>query len=114
MQPTLYKRSPQAKNEMKRSMVLKFKDRSIFLSGKFIIGRDARNDIPLPNDPLVSRNHAMISFIQGRYFIHDMSSLNGTYVNNTPLAKGEKKALSLGDVIIIGKTTITVSTGVTL
>ena len=112
MDPTIYKRSPEAKEEKPRALSLKFKDRSIHLTKKFVIGRDAKNDIPLAADPLVSRRHAMIEFVQGTYYIHDLNSTNGTYVNNTPLGKGQKLALDIGDVITIGKTSITVSSGI--
>jgi len=109
MEPTIFKRSPEAKEEPPHSLSLKFKDRSVLLTKKFIIGRDARMDIPLPKDSLVSRRHAMVEFVQGDYYIHDMNSTNGTYVNNTPLGKGQKQKLRPGDTITIGKTTITVS-----
>ena len=112
MDPTIYKRSPEGKEEKPRALSLKFKDRSIHLTKRFIIGRDAHNDIPLTNDPLVSRRHASIEFVQGSYYIHDMGSTNGTYVNNSPLGKGQKVALDIGDTITIGKTTITVSAAI--
>lgn len=111
MDETVYKRSPKAKEEAPRALSLKFKDRSVHLTKRFLIGRDAGCDIPLPNDQLVSRRHAMVEFVQGRYYIHDLASTNGTYVNSSPLGKGQKKALEIGDVITIGKTSITVSTG---
>ena len=112
MEPTIYKHSPKAQKEKPRELSLKFKDRSIHLTKKFVIGRDPRSDIPLPNDPLVSQRHAMIDLVKGIYFIHDLGSTNGTYVNNSPLGKGQKKALNIDDIILIGKTTITVSAGV--
>ncbi len=106
---TIFKRSSRAKDAKARKLSLRFKDRSIFLPKKFLIGRDENCNISLPNDGLVSRRHAMIEFSQGEYVIKDLSSLNGTFVNNRPLQKGEKRILIPGDVILIGKTEITVS-----
>ena len=112
MEPTIYKRSEKGRQEESRSLSLRFKDHSMLLSKRFVIGRDPLSDIPLPNDPLVSRVHAMINLVNGQYFIHDMNSTNGTYLNNNPLTRDQKVALALGDVILIGKTTITVVAGV--
>ncbi len=112
MEQTIYKRSAKGKQQDPRVLSLRFKDHSMVLTKRFIIGRDPRSDIPLPDDPLASRNHAMINLIHGQYVIHDMNSLNGTYVNNNPLAKGETAVLALGDTIVIGKTTITVAAGI--
>jgi len=51
--------------------------------------------------PLVSRNHAEISYTAGRLQIIDNSS-NGTWVNDVRMAAGSTKALSDGDTIRIG------------
>jgi pSer/pThr/pTyr-binding forkhead associated (FHA) protein len=106
---TIFKRSAKAKEAQERKLSLTFKNRSIFLPKKFLIGRDENCNISLPKDTLVSRRHAMIEFSQGEYTIKDLASLNGTFVNNKPLQKGEKRILFPGDVILIGKTVITVS-----
>jgi pSer/pThr/pTyr-binding forkhead associated (FHA) protein len=109
MDETLYKRNPKANDVKERKLALKFKNRSIFLPKKFVIGRDEDCDIALVQDSLASRRHAMIEFSQGEYAIKDLGSTNGTFVNGRPLAKGEKRPLEAGDVIVIGKTEITVS-----
>lgn len=106
---TVWKRSSKARESRGRKLSIRFKDRSIFLPRKFLIGRDEKCNISLPNDSLVSRRHAMIEFSQGEYAIKDLASTNGTFVNNRPLQKGEKRILNPGDVILIGKTEITVS-----
>ncbi len=109
MEETVHKRSPKAKEAKQRKLALKFRNRSIFLPKKFLIGRDEDCDISLPLDSLVSRRHAMIEFSQGEYVIKDLDSTNGTFINNRPLAKGEKRIIQCGDSILIGKTEITVS-----
>ena len=50
---------------------------------RILLGRNANCDIVLPaNDFAVSREHACISRIQSKFFIEDMGSRNGTFVNN--------------------------------
>jgi pSer/pThr/pTyr-binding forkhead associated (FHA) protein len=101
---TVFKRSSKARDARDRKLSLKFKDRSVFVPKKFLIGRSAFCRISLPHDALVSRRHAVIEFSQGEYCIKDLDSTNGTYVNNRPLQKGERRILRAGDVIIVGKT----------
>src|SRR5260370_22357311 len=48
---------------------------------KFILGRNADCQVVL-NVPAVSREHAVIRKVQGKYYIEDMKSRNGTFVNN--------------------------------
>ncbi len=50
------------------------------------VGRLSSNLIAI-NDPTVSKNHAAINFVQseGRFFICDLSTVNGTYLNGSKL-----------------------------
>src|SRR3954453_1271191 len=48
---------------------------------KIILGRNAECDVVL-NVPAVSREHAVIRRIQGKFYIEDLKSRNGTFVNN--------------------------------
>lgn len=92
-----------------RPLNLIFKKKAFSISRKIAIGRDAGNDIVLSDDPLVSRRHAAIERDgDGRYYLYDSNSRNGTFVNGLRLAKGTKASLAEGDVITLGKTTITV------
>jgi pSer/pThr/pTyr-binding forkhead associated (FHA) protein len=70
-----------------------------------VIGRDEALPIQVL-DQMVSRKHLQIRFDDktGQYFAFDMKSRNGVYVNNKQIA-GEV-ALSDGDVILIGLTTL--------
>lgn len=53
----------------------------------------------------VSRRHARITFRDGRYFLEDLGSTNGTFVNRgRRLSPGTPQSLSDGDEIIVGKT----------
>src|SRR5260221_12808070 len=48
---------------------------------KFVMGRDPECEIHIPVTS-VSRRHAQILVVQGKFFIEDMQSRNGTFVNN--------------------------------
>lgn len=53
---------------------------------RLTIGRDHTCNIPLPDDPLVSRKHARIYSDNGKWFIIDAGSTNGTFVNTDRLS----------------------------
>jgi hypothetical protein len=63
------------------------------------IGRQENSDIFL-DDITVSRNHATLSRIGGRFRVTDSGSMNGTYVNKTLV---EHADLTDGDELQIGK-----------
>lgn len=56
-----------------------------------------------PNSDIVSRIHADIRVEGDAYYIEDVGSSNGTYVNHTPLSKGNRHRLRAGDRISLGK-----------
>jgi FHA domain-containing protein len=64
------------------------------------IGRDAGNDIPLP-DEAASARHAKLDVEDGEWWIEDLGSTNGTLVNGVRITKREK--LRAGDEIAIGR-----------
>jgi FHA domain len=56
-------------------------------------------------DAKVSRRHARIRRNNGSYYIEDLGSTNGTYVNRgRRLLPGNAQILSDGDEVIVGKT----------
>ncbi len=56
-------------------------------------------------DAKVSRRHARIVRKNGSYFIEDLGSTNGTYVNRgRRLLPGNSQVLNDGDEVIVGKT----------
>jgi FHA domain len=65
-------------------------------------------DIDLDTDDpeaKVSRRHARITLSNGQYFLEDLGSTNGTFINRGKrLAPGQRQALCDGDEIIVGKT----------
>jgi pSer/pThr/pTyr-binding forkhead associated (FHA) protein len=56
-----------------------------------------------PNSEIVSRIHADIRVEGDTYFIEDVGSSNGTYINHTPLLTGNRHRLRSGDRIALGK-----------
>lgn len=53
----------------------------------------------------VSRRHARITLSNGQYFLEDLGSTNGTFINRGKrLPPGQRHALCDGDEIIVGKT----------
>ncbi|MFD0704967.1 FHA domain-containing protein [Alloscardovia venturai] len=62
-------------------------------------GRDASSDILL-DDNTVSREHTVFKRENGQFSIHDVGSLNGTYVNRKRV---DDEALKNGDEIMIGR-----------
>lgn len=56
-----------------------------------------------PNSEIVSRSHADIRIEGDAYYIEDVGSSNGTYINNTALPKGNRHRLKPGDRISLGK-----------
>ncbi|MCL1467009.1 FHA domain-containing protein [Argonema galeatum] len=56
-----------------------------------------------PNSEVVSRVHADIRVEGDAYYIEDIGSSNGTYINHTALPKGNRHRLRPGDRIALGK-----------
>jgi adenylate cyclase len=70
-----------------------------------VIGRPPANmqiDLDLTGDPLVSRLHARIFVEQGQYWVEDLGSTNGTWVNGRRITT--KTALTAGAKIQVGQT----------
>lgn len=65
-------------------------------------------DVDLDSDDpeaKVSRRHARITRRDGQYFIEDLGSTNGTFINRgRRLLPGDRQVLRDGDEIIVGKT----------
>ena len=71
------------------------------LAGRAVtIGRE-EGDIVLEGDNASSRTHARITFEEGEYWIEDLGSTNGTWVNRHRIRK--KVELHRGDVVEIGE-----------
>jgi len=56
-----------------------------------------------PDSEVVSRVHADIRVEGDAYYIEDVGSSNGTYINHVPLLRGNRHRLRAGDRIALGK-----------
>jgi len=85
------------------TILLKFNDKILKTiesdKNEIMIGRNAANDIAIEN-LAVSKQHARIVKQDEAYYIEDLDSTNGTYLNKIRITK---KDLKNNDIIIIGK-----------
>lgn len=78
-------------------------------NGPVVLGRSRSCSIPFPHDDNVSRQHAEIKAMSGgQYVLKDLSSKNGTFVNECPISTW---VLKDGDMIRIGTSTLTFRKG---
>ncbi len=68
--------------------------------GDFLVGRSSTCDLRFA-EPSTSRQHARIRYAQGQWFLQDLGSSTGTYVNGQQV---QATKLSDGDIIRIGET----------
>lgn len=72
------------------------------------IGRDGRNTIVL-DDGYISGEHALISWRDSKWWLEDLGSRNGTYLNDIPLQ--EAAVISTGDIVKIGNIQLKLEAG---
>jgi len=75
------------------------------LEDTITIGRDTKNDLTLAS-PTVSREHAVLTLREGRWFLEDRGSYNGTFLNGARLQAGTPLPLRHADRIGIGSETV--------
>jgi diguanylate cyclase (GGDEF)-like protein len=75
--------------------------RYILTDRPVIIGRGDDCDLRVL-DTSVSRRHARVEFINQQYFVLDMQSTNGTYVNDKQSPAGDPLPLRDGDYLRVG------------
>lgn len=51
----------------------------------------------------ISRNHIRVSKIDNRYYVTDLNSTNGTYINGVRFMQNETKEIISGDELMIGR-----------
>lgn len=69
------------------------------IGGELVIGRDPLSDLVI-SDEYASSRHAKVFSEGGRFFVVDLGSTNGTFLNGR---KMQRSALSAGDRIKIGE-----------
>lgn len=56
-----------------------------------------------PNSEIVSRIHGRLVLENDDFYLEDLGSSNGTYINHLPLLEGNRHKLKTGDQISLGK-----------
>jgi hypothetical protein len=80
------------------------KKEATFTSREVILGRDAACDIQLGDNTLSAR-HARLSVHHNQWWVEDLNSTNGTYLNEEPVIKplvvSSADQLRCGEVVLI-------------
>lgn len=83
-----------------------YRGRSFPLKGnEFSLGRSPSNDIPVEGVS-VSRRHAKLIRKKNRYFIRDLKSKNGIFINGKKIGPGDESEVKQGQLISLGKIAI--------
>ena len=81
---------------------LSFKMQEYYLlGGSVTLGRSPKNDI-VTKDKFVSKNHLNITERNGIFYLEDLNSANGTYLNGEKVDAGTLIELQNGDKIGVG------------
>jgi pSer/pThr/pTyr-binding forkhead associated (FHA) protein len=75
------------------------------LKDSISIGRDTKNDLVMES-AAISREHAAVTSRDGRWYLEDRGSFNGTYLNGTRVVPGTPLPLRHADRIGIGAETL--------
>lgn len=62
------------------------------------VGQSEESDIKIAKDT-ISRMHARIEYREEEYYLEDLNSTNGTFVNDEPLSYKQEKQLKTNDIV---------------
>jgi pSer/pThr/pTyr-binding forkhead associated (FHA) protein len=91
-----------AKVQKPETMFIVFQGGRGPIAKRITIGRDPENSISL-DDVMVSRKHAVIQKVKDDYFIEDLGSTNGTFLNGQPVPPGKYMRITPQDKVRIGR-----------
>jgi len=83
------------------SLHLKLPETSLSQTTPLTIGRQAGAHL-LIDEPSVSRRHAVINYINRQYMVQDLSSTNGTFVNNEQIELAQPCIVQPNDILRFG------------
>jgi len=88
-----------------------FQDRMLSLDSPVKVGRSVARARPIQTNAIfdckvLSRNHALLWYENGKFYLQDTKSSNGTFVNNQRLSKGSEESppreVCSGDILQFG------------
>lgn len=77
-----------------------------FRQEEIILGRDPSADFPI-KDETISLRHCKISYHQKQWWVEDLDSTNGTFLNNDPIET--ETILTNGDQLRLGKVELSIN-----
>jgi pSer/pThr/pTyr-binding forkhead associated (FHA) protein len=83
------------------------KGQAFDLGDELTVGRAAGCGVALPDDTFVSQVHARVFRRDGSFFVEDLGSTNGTFLNKKPVSVAVP--LRKGDRLQVGKTVLELS-----
>ena len=78
------------------------------LNESISIGRDGKNDLVMESSA-ISRDHAAVTVQDGRWYLEDRGSFNGTFLNGIRVQPGVRLPLRHGDRIGLGAESVVFS-----
>ncbi len=82
----------------------------VAIADRIVVGRRSGCTVPIPNSTL-SGEHCEINLRNGRLYIRDLNSLNGTYLNESPERMTSEQELLSGSLVTMGQVKLLVSVG---
>ncbi len=73
-------------------------DLTLAISDSLSVGRGSDNDVVLGSKQ-ISRNHAVLSVLNGKLYVKDLNSSNGTFINDERIETNESKYLEADDTL---------------
>ncbi|AMT96113.1 MULTISPECIES: FHA domain-containing protein [Psychrobacter] len=86
-------------------------DLTVTVSESLSVGRGSDNDVVLGSKQ-VSRNHAVLSVLDGQLYVKDLDSSNGTFINNERIEGNMSSLLQANDTIGFASFNFQVNTSV--
>ncbi|SLJ83700.1 FHA domain-containing protein [Psychrobacter sp. DAB_AL43B] len=73
-------------------------DLTLTITDSLSVGRGNDNDVVLGSKQ-ISRNHAVLSVLNGKLYVKDLNSSNGTFINDERIETNESKYLKANDTL---------------
>jgi pSer/pThr/pTyr-binding forkhead associated (FHA) protein len=89
------------------SRALVFQGKRIPIVSEIKLGRSRSNNVAI-DDRMVSRSHCVVQKIKDDFYIKDLNSMNGTFINKVRVPSNKYMKLAKGDIIRLGKTELTI------